>query len=125
MAAELKKGFVERRRGPDAVVKAVWWIIGTSWGLIIMAILLTSEAQPRFETFYDRMVKEPVRGYVDRNLMEYVFYLLLANLAVCIVGFVLNMMRHKRKTDKFSKSILTLGTMTFIGIVWYLLRYGL
>lgn len=123
--AEQKRNFTERRKGPDIVVKAVWWIIGISWALIIGAFLFTSEAQPRFRTFYDDMLKERVRSYVDQNLLRYAFYLLLANLAVCIIGVILNLTRNKRKTDKIHKSIIVLGAITLVGILWYLIAVGL
>lgn len=119
---ELKKVFTERRRGPDAVIKAVWWTVGISWVLIITALLITSEAQPKFETFVDRMLKVSVRNYWDIDLLRYAFYVLLLNLAACIVGFVLNILRQKRKTDKISKSIIVLSVITLSGILWYLIR---
>ena len=120
--AELKKVFTERRRGPDVVVKAVWWTVGISWILIITALMITTEAQPKFETFIDRMLKVSVRSYWDKDLLQYAFYILLINLAACIVGFVLNILRHKRKTDKISKSIIVLTTITLYGIIWYMFR---
>ena len=63
-----------------------------------------------------------VRKYWDNELLQYVFYALLINLAVCIIGFFLNMLRHKRKTDKISKSIIILGVVNVLGIIWYLAR---
>jgi hypothetical protein len=119
--ADANRVFTERRRGPDAVIKTVWWTVGLSWTLIITAFLITSEAQPKFETFIDRMVKSSVRNYVDRDLLQYAFYVLLINLLVCIIGFILNMLRHRRKTDRISKSIIVLGMITLMGIFWYML----
>lgn len=114
--------FTERRRGPDTVVKAVWWATGISWILIITALIITGEAQPRHENFIDRLYHVTVRSNWDRNLLSYVFYILLINLATCIIGFVLNMLRQRRKTDKISKSIVILGLITLSGIVWYLIQ---
>jgi hypothetical protein len=119
---ELKKPYTERRRGPDVVVKAVWWTVGISWILIISAFLITIEARPKFETFIDRMVKARVRDYWDTSLLQYTFYVLIINLAVCIIGFIFNMLRKKRKTDKISKSIIVLGCITMSGIIWCMLR---
>ena len=121
--AELNKVFIERRRGPDVVVKAVWWTVGISWILIIATCLITSEALPKFETFIDRMVEVPVRGYMDKNVLRYAYYVLITNFVVCLVGFILNILRHKRKTDKISKSILVLGVITLVGILWYMIRF--
>jgi len=120
--AEMRKGFLERRRGPDAVVKAVWWIVGISWVLIITSILFIDQAKPGSETFFDRILGVSVRNYWEKDLLRYAFYVFLVNLAVCIIGFVLNAMRQKRKTDKISKSIIVLAFATLSGIIWYLIR---
>ena len=117
-----KRVFTERRRGPDVVVKAVWWATGISWILIITALTITGEAQPQHENFIDRLYNVTVRSNWDRSLLAYVFYILLINLATCIFGFILNMLRQRRKTDKVSKSILILGFITLLGILWYLIQ---
>lgn len=117
--AETKKTFVERRKGPDIVVKAVWWVVGISWMLIITAVLFTDKAKPERTTFFDRLFEVSVREYWDRDLLQNAFYVLLVNLAVCIIGFIMNMMRQKRKTDKISKSIIVLTVITHAGILWY------
>ncbi len=120
--AELKKTFIERRKGPDAVVKAVWWTAGISWLLFIIAVIFFETARPETETFFDRQFNVSIRDYWNENVLQYVFFILVLNLAVCIIGFIFNMARHKRKTDKISKSILILGIMAFAGILWYLFR---
>lgn len=120
--AELKKIYSERRKGPDAIVKGVWWTVGISWLLFIAALIFTETARPETATFFDRQFNISIRDYWNENVLKYVFFILVMNLAVCFIGFLLNMMRHKRKTDKISKSILILGTVTLAGILWYLIR---
>ena len=120
--AEVKRVFTERRRGPDVVVKAVWWIVGISWALFITAITFTDLAKPKNETFFDRFFDVSVRGYWDEDLLRYSFYIVLMNLVVCIIGFVLNILRQRRKTDKISKSIIILSVITLSGILWYIFR---
>lgn len=120
--AEQNKTFIERRRGPDAVVKAVWWTVGISWLLFILAVIFFETARPETETFFDRQFNVSIRDYWDENALLYVFIVLVLDLSVCIMGFIFNMARHKRKTDKISKSILILGIAALGGILWYLLR---
>ncbi len=120
--AEANRTFTERRRGPDVVVKAVWWIVGISWLLIIAALTFTDQARPQTESFFDRFFGVSVRDYWNEDLLLYGFCILLFNLAVCIIGFALNIMRQKRKTDKISKSIIVLGAITLSGILWYIFR---
>lgn len=116
----MKTAFVERRKGPDIVVKAVWWTVGVSWLLIITALLFTDKAKPVRETFFDRLLEVSVRQYWDQELLKKAFIVLLVNMVVCIVGFFLNMMRQRRKTDKISKSIIILAAITMSGILWYM-----
>ncbi len=120
--AEQNKTFIERRRGPDAVVKAVWWTVGISWLLFILAVIFFETARPETETFFGRQFNVSIRDYWDENALLYVFIVLVLDLSVCIMGFIFNMARHKRKTDKISKSILILGIAALGGILWYLLR---
>lgn len=120
--AEPAKAFTERRKGPDAVVKAVWWTVGISWLLFIAALIFIEIAKPEIRTFFDRQFSILKREYWNEYVLQYVFLLLVLNLSVCVAGFVLNMMRHRRKTDRISKSILVLGIVTLTGIFWYLLR---
>ncbi len=120
--AEPQKRFTERRKGPDAVVKAVWWTAGISWLLFIAAIIFTETARPETETFFDRQFDISLRDYWNENALLYMFVILVLNFAVCSIGFIFNMTRHKRKTDRFNKSILILGTFTLAGILWYLFR---
>lgn len=115
-----KTTFVERRKGPDIVVKAVWWTVGVSWLLIITALIFTDKAKPGRTTFFDRLFEISVRKYWDQDLLHSAFIVLLVNLAVCVAGFFLNMMRQRRKTDKISKSIIILAAITLVGILWYI-----
>lgn len=50
------------------------------------------------------------------------FVILVLNFAVCTIGFIFNLARHKRKTDRFNKSILILGALSLAGILWYIFR---
>lgn len=118
----MKRISTERRRGPDAVVKTVWWTVGISWVLIITALTLTNSAQPNTETFFDRLLEISVRSFWDNDLLQYAFYVLLLNFTVCVIGFVLNILRQKRKTDRINKSIIILGVIALLGIIWYMFR---
>lgn len=120
--SEQNSNFTERRKGPDAVVKAVWWSTGISWFLFIAAAIFFDKARPVQETFFDRLFDIRVRDYWNENALVYAFYIMMVDLAICIVGFICNMMRHRRKTDKISKSILILGAANLAGILWYIFR---
>jgi hypothetical protein len=119
---EVQKRFTERRKGPDTVVRAVWWTAGISWLLFIAALVFVETARPETETFFDRQFNISIREYWDENALLYVFIVLVLNFAVCTIGLIFNMARHRRKTDRFNKSILVLGTLSLAGILWHLFR---
>ena len=120
--SDVRRYPVERRKGPDIIVNAVWWIVVIGWLLIIAAFAFTDQARPERITFFDRLFGLTVRDYWDDNLLRDAFIILLINFCVCIVGFVFNMMRQKRKTDKISKSVIVLTAINLAGILWYLVR---
>jgi len=120
--AEPRRSFVERRKGPDAVVKAVWSTVGISWLLFITALIFVETARPEVETFFDRQFNISIRDHWDENALLYVFIILVLNFAVCTMGFIFNLARHRRKTYRFNKSILIIGTLSLAGILWYLFR---
>jgi hypothetical protein len=119
---ELKKTVREKRKGPDALIKAVWWTTGISWSLFLVLLVFFYTARPESATFFDRQFNVSIRDYWNENILLYAFCIMVLNLAVCIIGLIFNMARHKRKTDKISKSILILGSVTLAGILWYLIR---
>lgn len=119
---ELKRNFVERRKGPDIVVKAVWWIVGISWLLTVAVFTIADRARPQIETFFDRFFNVKVRDHWDENLLAYAFMIAVINFVVCAAGFILNLLRQRRKEDKISKSIIVLGSISLAGIIWYLVR---
>lgn len=120
--AEGEHVFKERRKGPDIIVKSVWAVSAISWLLIIFALAFADKARPQSETFFDRYLGKTARSFWDENLLRYAFIIFIINLVVCIIGFVLNMQRQRRKTDKISKSIILLGIASLSGILWYLFR---
>jgi len=119
---EERRVFVERRKGPDIVVKTVWVVSAVSWLLIMIALALSDWASPETETFFDRYLGKTVRTYWDENLLWYAFIVFLINFIICVIGFILNLQRQKRKTDRISKSIIVLGLASLCGVLWYLFR---
>lgn len=117
-----KPVFVERRKGPDIIVKAVWLISGVNWLLAILGFAYADKARPQSETFFDRYLGKSARSNWDDDLLRYAFIILLINFVICIIGFLLNMLRQKRKTDKISKSIITIAVLSLFAILWYIFR---
>ena len=80
--ADVERDFVERRKGPDIYVKAVWWIVGIGWLMIIAAFIFTDQARPGRITFFERLFDVSVRDYWNTNLLRNASFILLFNIVV-------------------------------------------
>lgn len=104
----------DRRQGPDFWARYVRVAGILVWGLILLIFLLIERAQPRSETFFDRLLSVDVSATWDTYFLTIVVFLSLAQLIFATVSVLINLTRHRRKTDKLSKSLLV---ATFISLV--------
>lgn len=114
------KRFVDRRKGPDIVVKFLKAASFFIWAIIIVIIIIMNQAKPQVENFFSRLLNVPLRESWDIDLLRYAFYLSDIMLVFSIFAFILNMGRHRRKTDKYSKSIIIMIIFSLGVILFYL-----
>ena len=117
--------FVERRKKVDWVVRMATILSVLSWTVAIAVLFVLDKAQPEKEHMFTRMFGIAVRGYWETPLLSVALILLIGSLCICIFAFIFNMLRMKRKTDKYKKSILIIGSLTILGIVFFIFRFGL
>jgi hypothetical protein len=104
----------------------VAWAVGFAVWIVLEAA--SPERDMRFissllQVHFDSEVV--VRNRWDTTLLPLAFGLLLAGLGICVLSFLFNKMRMRRKTDKYRKSIFIVGGVTIAGIVGFLIRFGL
>ena len=126
-----EQSFQERRRKADWVVRMATILSLIAWAVAIAVWVVLDRASPEKEVAWFtsiarvRGTEVEIRDYWDSNLLPLAFGLLLAALAICILAFLFNKARMRRKTDKYRKSIIIIGTITIIGIIVFLFRFGL
>ncbi len=113
---------IERRKGPDFLVKWIRWTVISGWILIITALLVIAAAKPQDKNLFDRLFNSQVRESWDSNLLFGAFVLLIILYLLCIIGFFFNLRRSKRKSDRISISIILLGLGSFAGIIIYVMK---
>lgn len=111
--------FIERRQKKDWVVRSVNVIAVIGWICALAAWLYIDKAKPETENFFTRWFNLKIRGYWDITLLRKSIGALLISFVTCVIGFFFNMSRHHRKTDRYNKSILILGAITFIMIIFF------
>ena len=121
----------DRRKKADWMVRMATILSAVSWAgaIAVWAVLETAapEREWRFITSFMSQVHDAeirIRHHWDQSLLPVAFALLAGSLGVCIAAFVFNKMRMRRKTDKYRKSIIVIGTITILGIVMFLIRFG-
>jgi hypothetical protein len=118
---------IDRRRdAPDSILKLSGSIEILSKALIVSiitflwilfsSIFIISQVAKFFADQSDFQL--PVN--FDKIFMGYSIYMLIAIFILCIIALLLESMRHHRKTDKYSKSIIIFGLLSFIGIIFHM-----
>jgi len=115
--------FSERRKKADWVVKMATILSVLSWLVATAVIFVLDRASPEKEHMFSRMFGVSVREFWETPLLNVALVLLIISLAICIFAFVFNMLRMRRKTDKYKKSIIIIGVITIIGIVFFIFRF--
>ncbi len=112
------------REGPDGTVKLIRLITFLSWLLLFSAFLLMSLARPRYDTMFERVYDTLSFGpqsmsMWDKTMLRYAFYVLLPMIGLSIIGIILNGQRHKRKRDRYNKSLFATGIVALAGSILY------
>lgn len=113
--------FVDRRKGPDFWAKWVSWAGIIVWIIVFVIVFIVDKAKPRVENFIDRMFHVTLRKTWDTSLMLYAFYLLLFLFLLCALTIIINMYRHRRKTDRFNPTVIFFGIASLIGIILFMI----
>ena len=117
-------GARERRKKTDWVTKMATALSVVSWIVAFAVIIIIDQAQPEKQHFFNRFFNVGERDYWITSLLPVALGLLIGSLAICIFAFLFNMLRMKRKTDKYKKSIIVIGVIVVVSIVFFLLRFG-
>lgn len=113
----------DRRKGPDALVKWVKYSGIISWILISIILFITLIAKPDFESYMDTSFHIRLQNSWDVEIMQYAFLLLVLLFFFCMISIIVNLMRYRRKNDRFNKTLILNAAAAFIGIILYLLIF--
>ena len=122
---EARKSY-ERRRKKDWVVRSVNVVAVIGWVCAVAALLILDRAKPAAESIFTRLRTNPAAaGSWDASLLNIAFTAILISFFVCLAGLFINMARSRRKTDRFNKSIITLGVVSLILIAVFVFNFYL
>jgi hypothetical protein len=112
---------LDRRRGPDVLVRWVKWSGIISWILVSLILFITLIAKPDFESYMDESFHIILQDAWDTNMMQYVLLLLVLLFSFCMISIAVNLTRCRRKNDRFNKTLILNAASALIGILLYLI----
>lgn len=115
-----QREYAERRHKKDWVVRSVNIIAVIGWLCAFVSLMLIDQAKPEIEDFFSRLLNHRVRDYWDVALLRIGVGALTVSFVTCVTGFFVNMIRHRRKTDRYNKSIIILAAITFIMLIVFI-----
>ena len=115
---------VERRRKPNSIYRAVILISVLGWISAITAFILLDRAKPLNENFLTRLLDVTVVSRWNTSMLRWAYGAIMASLVASSAGLILNTARKRRKTDHYSKLLITLSIISVILMALFLLRYA-
>ena len=118
---------INRRSGPDLLVRLNTVIGNLSW-VFVSVIVLFSWVLVFFMFIFNRVINDPVKGLFDQpsmpsgweaasRLMRISYFALFILFIISGIGLVLNSLRHNRKTDKYKASLIVLFILSLTGLI--------
>ena len=114
----------DRRKKQDWVVRSVTIIAALGWILALTALMMIDRASPAQEDLFTRVFDVTVVSYWNTSLLRSAFAATLASFVVCVIGIIANIARHRRKTDRFNKLLITISAVSTVIFVLYLVNYS-
>lgn len=114
----------DRRKQADILVKGATTLSVVSWLVSIASVLALEIASPASETLVDHMRGITPDTMWNTTILQISFFLLIFSLLSCVCAFIFNMLRMRRKTDKYRKSIIIIGLVNTAGFAAFMLVFG-
>ncbi len=122
-----ERRYVERRRGKDWITRGIEILSGASWIAIIAIFVSVGFATPQGgggRWALTNLLGQTVVSSPNYYYYEIARYLSLATFLLCLFGFVFNLFRHKRKTDRYRKSLIIFGLVSVVSFIYWTIRLG-
>lgn len=116
-----QKKFLEKRKGPDVIIKLINLIAISTWTLLFISLILFDKAKPEIQNIFDRLNNfRPLRENWNHELTKIIFVIMIIGFISGIIGIIFNNKRKKRKTDETWISLYFVVIISFLGIIFYL-----
>lgn len=112
-----------KKRKPDIFIRIVRWLSVIGWLILIAIAVLIQEARPDEENFWNGFFHTKPRRTWDYDLLIISYELQMLLFGLCIFALLVNLVGYTKYKDKFSISIILLGTFSMFGTLTYIYKY--
>lgn len=110
---------IDRRSGPDFWVKLIKTMSILVWAVMLIILLLMEKAKPEVESFFSHLFQIQLRQSWDLHFLTIAFILSIFMLMFTSFTLLVNRKRHRRRTDRYSKSVIIMMIFSFLIIVFF------
>jgi len=116
----------DRRKSekPDLAGQFLSWLGLGAWLLFFLMLIMGNRARPELKTSLEAKYDIATRNGWDPDTARVLFYLMVIGLMISLTGTYLRKARTRRRTDSQFYSILLIGIVSAVGIVYYLFMIG-
>jgi len=118
-----------RRKQADWIVKIAAVLSVTSWIITFSVLIVLDLARPERDNVFTRGSLWGIGGggtepTWNETLLPIALIMLIVSFLCCLAAFIFNLMRMRRMTDKYRKSVIIMGFISLIGILIFMIRFG-
>ena len=109
-----------RRKGPDKLVVTINVLILISFFIVFLILIIIFMPETSRQILDYRKLNATYGATWKSSLLRYALYLMIMQLLISAAGLVISSARHKRRTDRYPPTLITLGALSLIGIILYI-----
>lgn len=111
------------RQGPDLILKLIKVIIQATWCLGVVVLVIACAAMPLTKNLLNTTFNTELNIAWNYTFLKFDFFLTIITFSVSIIGLYLSSLRQRRRTDRYSASLIIIGILSAISIAFYLIYF--
>ncbi len=107
---------MDRRNITDFWARLLFYLNILAWMLLVFMLVIFHQAQPEFDTVFDRFYQLNLRTDWDIQYLYYLIYTVVFGIFTCLSGLLLGVFRGRRENDH-KKALIITGIISFVMLV--------
>lgn len=114
---------IERRKGKDNIIKFVNTMCFLLWAVLFMVFAIIEKAGKNIANIQRENLLWAKAEAWNIDSLKIALIITLICIVICTVCIILNFTRHRRRTDKIKKSLITAEIISFLIGIFLILKF--